>query len=261
MYNKVIQAGDYLEIYSYQFDMNIVDYDRKERTKYKNPVRTPENARILKNRFIRLCRAGVAKERGQPHFISLTYANSQVKHLESFTKKKWYDFLTDIREKNETQNIDCAYEMFRLFIQRIRNRYPNFSYIAVPEFQKDTKNVHFHILAWYLPIDIHIKERVDRKIAKIWSHGFVDVKLTWGDTKLPFYLSKYMNKALTDPRLYGKKAYTKDRKFPTYTELSTKIDISLIIEYMQFENAEVLKEKTFDTEYIGEVSYILLYNP
>jgi hypothetical protein len=158
--------------------------------------------------------------------------------------------------KNMT-DITIGWKDYRKFIQRLRNKFgKNFKYIAVPEFQKRGA-VHFHVLFWGLPEEINPKdERINRTMAKVWGHGFVDVKNTDGHEKLSGYLAKYMAKAFTDKRLKNQKAYmpSKNVKRPVITR-----NALVLYELMENvgENDLPVSDKEYNTQYLGKCRYRL----
>jgi hypothetical protein len=106
-------------------------------------------------------------------------------------------FITLTFAKN-LKDIKIANKFFQSFIKKMKKIYPDFKYIAVPEFQKRGA-VHYHLLCNindYLP---------NKSLAKIWNHGFVNIKKV-KNSKIDTYLSKYLTKDI-DNRLFGHRLY------------------------------------------------------
>jgi len=199
-YHKVVQSGTLVEEYLYE--RTIVDRSniaRKPRKRYPPQPRTSRNIRSCRRSFSRLVRANLTSQ-SVPYLVTLT--------------------MRDI------VSIDEAWEAHRLFGKRMRTAFKNdnLKWISVPEFQKRGA-VHFHMLLWNLPHEAFKSERRTRRIAGIWSFGFVDIVKTDGSPKLSTYLSKYMSKAMHDFRLVGKRAYNASRNVLRPVSLVTPFSI------------------------------------
>lgn len=183
---KVVKSGRYVEVFSFFSasngrKINPSLYVKKKRT-YKRYYAFGTDIRLdslfrSRSKLKRLIRCNAECKK----FITLTFG----------------DRITDISQSNK---------LFNDFIHRMRRRYPNFKYMAVPEYQRDydykgEKNarVHYHLLC-------NIKGFIDNeKIEKIWSHGWTKTK----DIKergMSNYLCKYMTKNV-DNRLFGQRRY------------------------------------------------------
>lgn len=195
-YIKALVYGKCLELYSYEKDIRPI---RGKRVSRKSAVDMPDmatatdvaepsevqkrrdNARRAEMAFRRLVLANLQGSL-PPILASCTYAANQT-------------------------DLGVAYEDWKAFIGALRYRYGRvFKYICVPEFQKRGA-VHFHALFWGLPSSLCQEERSTRMVASLWGRGFLDIVLTDGNEKISTYLSKYMTKTFSDPRLSGKKAY------------------------------------------------------
>jgi len=104
-------------------------------------------------------------------------------------------------------SLKTAWSDFKGFILRLKRRNPRLKYVAVVEFQKRGAP-HFHVLAWGIKKEIQEAERDTRYIQHQWLRGWVDLVRTDGHPAISSYMSKYMRKAMHDPRLSGQKAYT-----------------------------------------------------
>jgi hypothetical protein len=141
---------------------------------------TKPNKRIAKKRNqndINRLSVGNARNR----LISLVRCNNDLKF-----------FLTLTYAKAGKSLIDCNSD-FRNFIKRVKRRYKNIKYIAVPELQKKRfKNrnefaIHYHLLV--------NKEIEVNLLSELWGHGFVHSKeLKGSDDYSAFYMSKYFTK-------------------------------------------------------------------
>ncbi len=97
-------------------------------------------------------------------------------------------------------DLKIANKKFAKFVERATKRYPDFKYIAVPEFQKKGR-VHYHLL-------VNVKEYInsDEFEKKIWRNGFCKTKKLRQGTRLDLYLSKYMSKDI-DKRLFSMRRF------------------------------------------------------
>jgi len=145
---------------------------------------------------------------------------------------------------------------FTKFARRATKLFGNdFSYIAVPEFQKRGA-IHFHALLWGIPTEVVERERATRLVASLWEQGFVDLMLTDGDEKLCGYLVKYMGKAFNDIRLFGKKAYVHSRNVSKPLTYKNTMAISHIYEN-DLSTTEPIVSKEFLTQWLGAGNYAL----
>lgn len=229
-YTKVIKYGDNLEIYEYErrpmpHKKGVKDPDKEKPTEEEKYEKRKDNISQAKKNFQRLVSANLGKEK--PLLFSLTYAENM-------------------------QDIKIAYRDYKSFIQALKYKFGKvFKYIAVPEFQKRGA-VHFHALFWGLPKEINRKSEIkDRAIAKIWNHGFVDIKETDGDQKISRYLAKYMAKAFVDRKLKNQKAYASSWNVERPVVESDTQALYFLYKYTDPDDMPVI-EKKYSTKWLGE---------
>ena len=240
-YNKIISYGNTVEIYEYEKDIITLKRSKRPRKDYSHDEdlgargkdtlsqrqlgKRQDNARRASMAFRRLvaCNLGGSS---RPLLVTLTYG-------ENFT------------------DLAGAYRHFSSCIQSLRHKYgKDFKYVCVPEFQQRGA-VHFHALFWELPEEVFLSQREDRTIDRLWGHGYVFMKQTDGDEKLSFYLSKYMAKAFTDPRLKNQKCYVASRNIlrpvvkAGFSPLWPILDDYNIME-------EAVVDKTYNTKWLGK---------
>jgi len=246
-YVKKITYGKFVELYEYEKNINttsrksrvlqsesftkslgLTEQDLQRQKKQKQETRQ-NNARRSALVFRRLISANLG-ESTHPILASFTYAEN----------------ITSIGQ---------AHKDFKAFIRRAYNVFATkFRYIAVAEFQK-RGSLHFHALIWDVSaLELTKTERRTRLVAGLWGKGFVDLTPTDGDLKIAGYLSKYMSKAFTDPRLWHKKSYIAsmnikrpivERNIMTLPLFSDMLDNNL-------STAEVLQDKSFNTQWLGK---------
>jgi len=257
-YKKMVQSGNLIETYEYQYD--VIPRKPRSRTRTAKRRRSPDNLRRpdnilrLRNSFERLVRANLGRGEA-PLFLTVTM------HA-----------ITPIGE---------AYRIFTGYVQRLRTRFgKSFRYVAVPEFQKRGA-VHFHCLVWGWPDQVFLHEgslgkiengtrarisrwlntkgygiselRNDRELQHLWGYGFIDCIPTDGHTKIAGYLAKYMSKAMLDKRLRNKKAYVASRNALRPVSLSYASAFTFIEEIIGDTQPEVVSK--FTSEWLGNATY------
>lgn len=164
----------------------------------------------------------------------LIYANPQL------TK-----FLT-LTFAGEMSDIETANTHFHNFVARLRRLYPEFQYIAVPEFQKRGA-VHYHLLC-FLP---YVRSKT---ISEVWSHGFIKIKRTDRVKDMAKYMTKYLTKDLFDGRLFGKKKFFCSRELNRPEVLYDEEALSRICSEVDL---LMLYQNEFPAPYFGTIKYVL----
>jgi len=234
-YTKVVQSGNFLEIYEFENELPKRRNNFRKRVKrIFNPYRRrrPDNVRRLRGTFVRLIRSNLTAEEN-PTFLTLTMRE-----------------IVDVKD---------AYRSFSHFMCALRRKFGRgFRYIGVPEFQKRGA-VHFHILIWGFPDEIIATERKNRLIAEIWGQGYIDFIKTDGNIKLAYYFGKYMSKAVYNDRLNGQKAYVASRNVLRPLSLSNSLAFGLIDDLWAVDKSVVPVEKIYDTIWLGRCIYKRYY--
>jgi len=251
-YVKLILSGDLVEEYEYELSPNPdrLKRTRKPRRRVFTVERRADSIKACRRAFSRLVRANLETA---PALATLTIV--------------------------EVGSISDAYREYTLFGKRMRTMFgKDLRMIAVPEFQKRGA-VHFHVLIWGLPSALpclfsksfyfdatgkrHRKhicpveracERNTRTVANIWARGYVDIVETDGSPKLSTYLAKYMQKAMHDVRLVGKRAYSATRNVLRPLSLNTSFQVAYARDELIGDNTlDSLKE--YDTLFLGRCVY------
>lgn len=228
---KLIVFGDYFEVYKYskpqitnrkriviEKKTKIMDEEKKTRFQY-SLNRTRNTVRRLVS----------ANFHNRDRFVTLTFAEN----------------LQDVRIANT-----C----FKQFIRYIRHylisqgefKIEDFKYLAVIEFQKRGA-IHYHLMmkAPFLPDDI---------LQIAWPYGFFKVNVTEHVENIGAYISKYLYKDVSDPRLRGKRAYQTSRNLLRPFEITEKHSVREFLSNVK-PISRVLKKSTFDNEFTGRVYY------
>jgi hypothetical protein len=158
--------------------------------------------------------------------------------------------------KDQTTDIKKANERFNLFTQRMKDRYKEFEYLSIPEFQKDTDYygnpkpdggaVHYHLLC-------NLRYAKSKELEKIWKNGFIKIKRIKEGSNLGAYVCKYLQKEMFDKRMFHKKKYFYSRELKKPVELIGD-QAKEFMDYMK-DNLILKKEFKMSNEYRGNVLY------
>lgn len=147
-------------------------------------------------------------------------------------------------------DLSTGNQLFDVFIKRLRRLYPDLKYIAVPEFQKKSKRLHYHLLT-------NIKEYIsnDYLADNLWRNGHAWLRETYNIDNLGAYISKYLSKEIFDDR------YFKKRKFLYSFNLLKPIVIDKFTEVKRFLSNgftyfyDKIYSKTIDSDFLGAIEY------
>lgn len=235
-YQKLILSGNIAELYQYQYPIvkNIThkksgrknEKNTDSVTKAENRKKTQARARKEVTRLINSNASQMTK------FITLTFSEN----------------ITDIKKANHS---------FKIFIQRLKyylktNSKQHLKYIAVIEFQ-DRGAIHYHLLC-NVP---YIQNSI---LHKIWKNGFVRINKIDDIDNVGAYVTKYMNKDLSDNRLQGKKCYLTSKNLEKSIKITDEEIISSILPHFEIKRQY---KNNYTTEYNGNVvyyQYVLLNN-
>ena len=124
--------------------------------------------------------------------------------------KKFPSVFLTLTFNEDIKDLKTANRIFSEFMQNynyriFKKKEKILQYITVPEFQPISGRIHYHCLIFNLP---YSNKNYD--IARdVWGHGFIWMKAVYKGTpnNLAKYMSKYLIKALDDPRLFRKRKY------------------------------------------------------
>lgn len=224
IWGRLVISGREMEHYRYKDKGILRNYKRKERNEKKKGNREEKTQEQKAEFAIARTRREIRRRiNSNPHlmkFLTLTFAENE----------------TDIERANRA---------FNLFTQRMKDRFPEFQYFAVIEFQKRGA-VHYHLLC-------NLRYMKSKEIESIWGHGFIKIKRVKHVDNLGRYMSKYLRKEMFDPRMFRKKKFFCSQNLKKSVELVNEFseiflsDPSLVLEKEW--------ETTFQNEYAGEVEY------
>lgn len=249
--NKVVDFGNYLEIFQYETNTETVTRGRKE-SKISVPktdmgvfgAYTPErtkqikekrrdNSRRAKMAFKRVFYANL-HESPPPAFLTLTYSEC-------------------------VKDPTIGYKDFRLFAKRLKYQTKaDIRYICIPEFQDRTKRgaIHFHVILWGLSPELVTTERKTRFLAKIWGNGYIDIIQTDGSPKLASYMAKYMSKNFIDSRLFSHRShlYSKNCVRP---QIHKNAILAYYFHKYDLDEKNCLQDNSFMSKWLGGSRYRL----
>ena len=172
-------------------------------------------------------------------------ARTDIRRLINANAYDFSKFLTLTFEKNETDLDYCNYE-FKKFILRLKYKYDDFKYLVVVEFQKRGA-VHYHMLC-NLP---YIKSK---EISDIWGNGFIKINRIDRVSNLGAYVTKYLQKDTTDPRLEKRKCYFTSRNLDKPIEITQKKEIEQL-QTTLIRNLNPIFKTSYNNDYTGKVMY------
>ncbi|MDD4795979.1 MAG: hypothetical protein PHG03_05445 [Bacilli bacterium] len=255
---KLIRSGDLIEIYNYEKAIKI-NHKRKKRQRKTKPkeLEVEESEEDKNNKeYQRSIRNEFSFRRTRANIVRLVNSNPELKVFITLTfddKKSNDGSFTDITKCNL---------IFSNFIKRLKRHYPDLRYLAVPEFQGDYYfhskikkefggNIHYHILS-------NLPYTANAKLADIWKFGFVKINNVRHVSRIGLYVAKYIGKELFDGRLAGKKKIF-------YSRQLIKPEVLIGIKAREYFNSlkspsELLLDKQYHSDYVGEVRYRLFKN-
>jgi hypothetical protein len=226
---KLVISGQFVEYYKYSrsYWRGVSPYPRRlfPIIRFSPPVQDKirdDNAKRAGTKIRRLVNSNPQLDR----FLTLTYATP----------------ILDLETSNK---------IFTNFIKRLKRLFPDLQYLAVPEFQKSSKRVHYHLLCNlpYIEVDT---------ITDLWGQGFCFLRKINNVTNLGAYISKYLTKESFDTRYFKKRKF-----FYSYTLLKPITVDKLKKVYTILKNlpvhipifCELLYKNKFTTKFLGMVSY------
>jgi len=225
---KVVISGDIVEFYQYEKGY-LKDYDKKDGSGGRKKDVVSGNSVENREKVVNRARKSVRR---------LINANSG-----TLTK-----FLTLTFAENEKDLDYCNYE-FKKFIERLKyyckKKDHELQYIVVVEFQKRGA-VHYHMLC-NLP---YIKAKM---INEIWGLGSIKINRIDRVDNVGSYVTKYMQKDMSDSRLEGRRSYFKSSNLESSIEILDKKIIESVINSLLEKSCTY--SVSFDNEFTGLTQY------
>ncbi|WP_420837462.1 rolling circle replication-associated protein, partial [Bacillus infantis] len=206
---------------------------------------------------------------------------NEFKNLVNANWEVWTHFITLTFKENIT-DIETAQSYFSNWVEKMNDKFEGFLFVSVKEFQQRGA-IHFHCL-------VKIKKKMSKEefkeVRRFWMEldgvteksnrikkmGNIDIKSVmvkyvpqehvepeeWKDKRqrhiwsLGNYLTSYLKKGATDPRLFGKKLFTSSakKKLKQKIVITDKEKIHQTLRAINSDglkkNSYKIKEKTFD---------------
>lgn len=219
---KLVITKKTFEIFEYDYDynqiINRIHYKKNTRNKFTRII-SQNSINRTKSTLKRLINNNDFK-----YFITLTFAEN----------------ITDLNNANK-----C----FNSFIKSISSVLLNFSYIAVPEFQKRGA-VHYHLL-------VNCDDLTKQILDVYWTYGFTFIKNIKTDQFLHSYLTKYLSKdnSLLDPRFFSKKKFFTSQNINKPTVLYGNFFQNIHTYLSRF--YVLLYQNAFTVGFLGDINYSL----
>lgn len=253
-YYKLIQCGHVLEVYKYDkapvnFSITHEEENKPDPEKewiYETEKTSKEdysryNANVRRNKLRRMILANFNEN---SKFITLTF-------------------------KENVTDLDIANKEFKKFIQRMKQRFDDFKYLAVIEFQKRGA-VHYHMIS-DLPFiqkgllySLWQNRKISRSkksnfycIGEIPSgckQGFVKINNISHVDNVGAYIVKYMTKESDNPLLENRKTYLYSKNLIKETVITGDTAES-IIESMDLNYKDPVYQNEYETEFLGMARY------
>jgi hypothetical protein len=164
------------------------------------------------------------------------------------TTAKFWTFTFDDKKVSPeiSRDVVASNKLWKMFIQRMRRRYPDFNYLAVLEFQKRGA-VHYHCLC-DLP---YVRQR---DVQEIWGNGHVSVNRIKHVDNLGAYVVKYMTKDATDERLFGNKTYQCSKGLDRPVEYRGE-EADRLWAALELGHKKEAFTNHYESEYLGNIVY------
>ena len=253
--HKLIKSGDLIEIYSYEQAIRI-NHKRKKRRQKKDKTKVSK-ANEYYEKIEQAIKNNFSLRRTRANIVRLVNSNPELKVFITLTfddKKSSDGSFTDIAKCNL---------IFSNFIKRLKRYYPDLLYLAVPEFQSDYYfrskvrkehggNIHYHVLS-------NLPYTANSSLAKLWRYGFVNINNIRHVSRVGLYVAKYIAKELFDGRLAGKKKIFYSRQLKRPEIIITGQKVKAYLNSLK-SPPELLLDKQYKSDYVGEVRYRLFKN-
>lgn len=244
---KIVVSNKVVEVYEYehyfQYGERIKNPNEKGLKNIPKPKMNKLESRQLSNlrskrNLKRIINSNVEiykKNYGKffpPIFLTMTFAEN----------------ITDVKQANKKFT-----NFMKKFNYKIWGKKKNkLKYAGVIEFQVRGA-VHYHLVFFNLKF-------IDKEeLAKIWSHGAIEIEEAKDVSDVGTYICKYMSKNMDDSRLCGKKAYFTSRELKKPIELMEKNAVEAMLVYLK--NFKSVFEKDYESEFMGKFKYSVFHLP
>jgi hypothetical protein len=235
---------------TFHYDVKVVVFGRfHEVYKYMIPQ---------KANYTRIPKEGIIKRQkgGNRSAFSLGRTRNTVRRLVAANFDAKNDTFLTLTFADNIQDLDYANKLFKSFIRSLRLYLREahgpeiadaFKYLAVLEFQKRGA-IHYHVILGdvpFLPFEI---------LTPMWPYGWYKLNRIEHVRNVGAYVSKYLYKDVSDPRLRGKRAYQSSRNLTRPFVIVEKNTCREILSNVK-RRSVLVKKGTFDNDFTGRVYY------
>lgn len=241
---KVVVSGKQVEVFKYSKHVWREFKKKPDDEEYNITQKEPKQLNMFEQEKLRKQKIQFSINRTKTEIRRLANSNPKLNKFMTLTFAK---STTDLKQANY---------IFNQFIKKITYRYPDFEYLAVPEFQKDFDfhgkkkenggSVHYHLLCNlpYIEMD---------SLEYLWGHGMVNVRQISKVNNLGAYMSKYLGKELFSGRMFGKKKFFRSQSLSAPIELLGYWATKFVEKFLAL--LTPVFEKSFESEWVGTVEY------
>ncbi len=230
-YLKMIVSGQQVEVFEYKKPMW---RDFKKTKKKTTPTKSePKQMDIMEQIEYEIRKIASSVRRTKTQIKRMVNSNP---NLNKFMTLTFANNMTDLKQANY---------LFNQFVKRLVYRYPDFEYLAVPEYQ-DRGAVHYHLLCNLPYIEI-------TGLEYIWSHGHVNIRQIGEVNNLGSYMSKYLGKDLFNQVMFNKKKFFCSQNLKRPVELLSWYAMLFANKFLSL--IKPVFETEWESEWTGEVQY------
>jgi hypothetical protein len=262
---KLIKSGKEIEVYVYKDKEILRGYRRRPR---KEKLKPREQKGQLDTEWYKKELKKQAEEeinRQEKTKFSISRTRTNIRRLAN-ANPELNKFLT-LTFAESTTELKIANNLFNQAMKRILRSLPEFEYIAVVEFQKDTDyhgqrkehggSVHYHLLCnLAIPATKSLEELFDWEkwfALRFWKNGFIKIKNVKEVSNMGAYFCKYLGKDMTDTRMFGKKKYFCSQTLKKPVEMTGFRAVNFFDHFVS--QLEPIFKRTFTSDYAGEIDY------
>lgn len=181
------------------------------------------------------------------------FHDQKIKLSKSYVDDEGKKRTRSLEEQFDNTRLEHTNKAFKTFVQRMRAKYGDFKYVAVPEFQDANGRgaVHYHMIA-DLPY-IKIKQLSE----ELWGWGWVLITDIKHVDNVGAYITKYMTQDINDQRLEGKKAYMPSKNLDKPEEKHSYDAYAEISDIKWSGKVPIYKDEYgHEDDYVGKIQFM-----
>lgn len=240
---KVIGSGKIIEIYQYSKNIFV------NHSGFPKKLKVPSDAEIL-DILTNPEKYSVPSVRSQEYKQrNIIKAKNRIRRLVQANFDQQGKFLTFSFAKTTKVDItsltDC-HVLYARFMRSLRDKYPNFRYVAVPEFQKRGA-VHYHAM-------VDVPYTPWKTLMKLWQYGGVYITKINNPAYVGSYIAKYVGKALEDKRYSGHRCFYSSKNL-IQPVVKYGDDLQNIMQAIEARGITPSFTNSYYSDWCGQISY------